>query len=659
MKQKILLFFIAMMATCYSFAQEEETTTTIDGVKYAYDTSTGIAYVKTNDHTLPAAVNILSSITVDGKEYPVTSIGKSAFYACYNMTSVIIPESITSIGDYAFHDCSKLTGISLPESITSIGTEAFYGCSAITKAFIYGAVSIKEKTFYGCSALNFIKFYKVTSIEAEAFSGCAALTSFNIPSTLKRIADKAFYGCKALSTLTIDDYNYKYKVIDNVLFSYDQTKLIYYPSARPTASYTIPATVKTLDDCSFNSCQNLTSITIPNSVTSIGKNVFPDCAKLESVTIPNSVTSIGDYAFDGCSKLATVSFQDISTLSSIGDYDFRGCTNLVSIDIPNSVTSIGYEAFYGCTNLTTVTFQSPSTLASIEGFAFGNCTKLTSFTIPSSVTSIGDLAFFGSSNLVTVFLPVKTTVAAASGNSVFFKASTDLKFYILDGTGTEANKTAYTGATNWSTFATATNTFFAYQKTVTDAGVATLYLPYDVDIPNGVKAYYCSGTDKSSYLSMKQLTGTASASTPLYLEAAAGTYTFLGNNNGTQTSTPTDMNPILKGSTKELTYVENTYLTLGQKAGDTKYGFYLYQNASKTAIPANVCHILKSEYIPDGSAKGLDISFNDTPTSISTATMGNGANAEAKIYDLQGRRVTSSHPTKGLYIVNGKKMIIK
>src|SRR5574344_2509190 len=635
MKQKILLFFIAMMATCYSFAQEEETTTTIDGVKYAYDTSTGIAYVKTNDHTLPAAVNILSSITVDGKEYPVTSIGKSAFYACYNMTSVIIPESITSIGDYAFHDCS-----------------------AITKAFIYGAVSIKEKTFYGCSALNFIKFYKVTSIEAEAFSGCSALTSFNIPSTLTSIADKAFYGCKALCTLTIDDYNYNYKVIDNVLFSYDQTKLIYYPSARPTASYTIPATVKTLDDCSFNSCQNLTSITIPNNITSIGKNVFPDCAKLESVTIPNSVTSIGDYAFDGCSKLATVSFQDISTLSSIGDYDFRGCTNLVSIDIPNSVTSIGYEAFYGCTNLTTVTFQSPSTLASIEGFAFGNCTKLTSFTIPSSVTSIGDLAFFGSSNLVTVFLPVKTTVAAASGNSVFFKASTDLKFYILDGTGTEANNTAYTGATNSSTFATATNKFFAYQKTVTDAGVASLYLPYDVVIPEGVTAYYCSGTDKSSYLAMKQLTGTAPANTPLYLEAAAGTYTFLGNNsNSTQTSTPTDMNTILQGSTSELTNDGTTYLTLGQKAGGTKYGFYL--NNTTNNIPANVCHILKSKYIPSLGAKGLDISFNETPTSISTATMGNEANAEVKVYDLQGRRVTSSHPTKGLYIVNGKKMIIK
>ncbi len=48
---------------------------------------------------------IPSSVVYNGNTYSVTSIGNSAFYECYGLTSVTIPNSVTSIGSSAFYRC--------------------------------------------------------------------------------------------------------------------------------------------------------------------------------------------------------------------------------------------------------------------------------------------------------------------------------------------------------------------------------------------------------------------------------------------------------------------------------------------------------------------------------------------------------------------------
>ena len=60
-------------------------------------------------------------------------------------------------------------------------------------------------------------------------------------------------------------------------------------------------------------------------------------------------------------------------------------------------------------------------------------------------------------------------------------------------------------------------------------------------------------------------------------------------------------------------------------------------------------------YLPKtGAAQALRFNFGGT-TAIESVV--NGINANAAIYDLSGRRVEKA--TKGIYIVNGKKMIVK
>src|SRR5574344_361770 len=379
------------------------------------------------------------------------------------------------------------------------------------------------------------------------------------------------------------------------------------------------------------------------SVTSIGESAFAACLSLTSVTIPSSVSSIGAGAFLS-SNLSSIIFAEGSILTSIAFNTFARCQNLASITIPSSVTSIGDGAFADCSVLKSVTFAEGAEL-NIGNYAFSGCTKLNSITIPSRVTSIGEGAFSGCSDLATVYLPKKTTVAEL-GESAFDETPSDIKFCVEDGAGTY-DLTKYTGATNWASYAS--KIFYYCPKTISPAGIGTLYLPYAVTIPTGVTAYKFDATDNKTYVTLKQISegNPISAGTPVYLTATAGTtYNFYATSNDIN---ETNNNGFVKGTKGDIAYAADTYLTLGQITGGTTYGFYL--NNSGNDIKANTCYILKKA----AGAKPITLSFDGGTTAIDAAT----ATAEPAMkvyYDLQGRRVLN--PTKGLYIVNGKKVVI-
>ena len=173
----------------------------------------------------------------------------------------------------------------------------------------------------------------------------------------------------------------------------------------------------------FSGCSGLTSVTIPEGVINIGGGAFSGCSGLTSVTIPEGVTSIGDYAFRGCSGLTSISVESGNPV-----YDSRnncnalietatntliaGCNNTI---IPKGVTSIGNNAFLGCSGLTSVTI--PEGVINICGGAFSGCSGLTSVTIPEGVINIGAGAFAGCSNLTSVTIPEGVT---SIGNYAFY-----------------------------------------------------------------------------------------------------------------------------------------------------------------------------------------------------------------------------------------------
>ncbi len=84
-----------------------------------------------------------------------------------------------------------------------------------------------------------------------------------------------------------------------------------------------------------------------------------------------------------------------------------------------------------------------------------------------------------------------------------------------------------------------------------------------------------------------------------------------------------------------------------------KKGAGFYKLAENGTVPAN-----KAYLVYDGAAGARDYFLFDETTSISEELRVKSEEiATAPVYDLQGRRVNT--PTKGVYIVNGKKTVIR
>ena len=371
MKKVYLLFLLAILPL---FASAE--TVEINGIRYNVNPEAKTAEViRSGSGEYSGVVVIPQNVTFNNIACKVTSIGSSAFYNCYDLNSVTIPNSVTSIGGNAFYGCSGLTSVTIPASVTSIGYNAFHGCSGLTSVTIPA---------------------NVTSIGGNAFSGCSSLTSVTIPNSVTSIGSGAFSGTAWYNNQP-DGIVYAGKVL-----------YIYKGTMPDGTKVKIKDGTLSIAESALSGCSGLASVTIPNSVTSISGYAFSGCSGLASVTIPNSVTSISGNVFYSCSGLTSIIVEEGNTaydsrdncnaiIETASNTLIAGCKNTT---IPNSVTSIGNGAFCGCSGLTSITIPNSVTL--INFLAFSSCSGLTSVVIPNSVTTICPYAFSGCKSLTSI-----------------------------------------------------------------------------------------------------------------------------------------------------------------------------------------------------------------------------------------------------------------
>jgi hypothetical protein len=113
----------------------------------------GIGTITLTDIIIPDTYNDL----------PIKEVGDSAFYNCYNLTSVIISDGIIAIGDNAFGFCDHLISVTIPDSVTSIGVRSFDSCSRLKDLIIPdNTTSIGYGAFYGCENLCSVTFKNIS-----------------------------------------------------------------------------------------------------------------------------------------------------------------------------------------------------------------------------------------------------------------------------------------------------------------------------------------------------------------------------------------------------------------------------------------------------------------------------------------------------------------
>ncbi len=163
----------------------------------------------------------------------VTSVGKSAFSNCCNLTGVYI----TDLGAWCNIDFASLDANPL-----LYAGNLYLNQEKITELILPSEIKrIKNKTFCG-GTFESIKISDfVESIGEYAFYKCLALKNLEISDSVTSIGESAFYGCESLISAIISDG------------------------------------VTSIGDSAFSNCSSLTSVTIGDSVSSIGREIFYKC----------------------------------------------------------------------------------------------------------------------------------------------------------------------------------------------------------------------------------------------------------------------------------------------------------------------------------------------------------------------------------------------
>ena len=632
-------------------------TITVDAGNTVYNSPDGSnAVIETTSKTLVIGCN--GTTIPDGVEI----IGNLAFASFTGLTSINIPASVTSIGVESFWHCTGLTTVTIPSSVTSIGDRAFKLCSNLSTVYILAPslTTYGDDAFYDNKAgrmiyvpANSVSTYKTNWPEYANY-----IIGYNGPCGATGHESDVLYAMDGESpnkTLYIvgtgamadyddpDDRPWKDNVgdITSIVIGDGVTNIgqVAFMGCNNAslATVTIPTSVETIGNFAFSNCTGLTSVTIPDNVTSISNYAFYGCTGLTTAAIGSGVATIGNFIFGGCNNLATITVDAgntvynspagsnavINTTSKtlvigckgttipdgveiIGVDAFTGCTGLTAVTIPTSVKTIGIQAFYGCTGLTTI--DIPASVETISDNAFQDCTGLTTVTIGNSVKTIGGQAFDGCSSLTSVILNSNPKIGA---NAFGVAAVTmNLAANPVDGD-------------YWMTFFNDGYHFKADENT-------TVY----------------KGTLSGNSISLTEVTDKiVTAGTAVILKSTGNPVMTLNSAASSDTNTNslkgvTDLAGIT-AATPSTTYVLNY--------GNSGVGFYKLKSGKTLGYG--------KAYLDTSTSAPSYLNFEEDETTGIMAIDNGQLTMDNDVYDMQGRRV--QNPTKGLYIVNGKMVVIK
>lgn len=185
---------------------------------------------------------------------------------------------------------------------------------------------------------------------------------------------------------------------------------------------------------------------------------------------------------------------------------------------------------------------------------------------------------------------------------------------------------------------------------VATPGLATIYSPVDLRIPEGVKAYQGMVNTENTELTLTEVTdGVIRAFTPVVIEAAANTYNFQVVERSIDAN---EENPAIPGT---IAFIGSIYTqpktgnALTLQHIDNESGFYNFTGTNLKGFHAFV------QWDDTTPTQGLRLNFGSITAIDALNALTN--EAPAAIYDLQGRR----HKTlqKGINLVNGKKVFVQ
>ena len=304
---------LPLVASAYDFEK--------DGIYYNITSLQDLTVeVTSGDIRYEGNATIPATVEYSERTFNVTRIGAKAFEGCNKLNNINIPLSVLYIREYAFSGCSQLYELSIPSSVKSIGSGCFTGCYNLSVLRIEDgdedlSISYKEYQVYNFSSfldcsLGYVYIGRnISGVNGEPdyhamFFNQSNLKTIEIGKKVTRIGD--FVNCSGL---------------ENIL---------------------IPDNVKTICRNAFYECTNLKNIKLQEGVQEIMYSAFRGCKSLEKVVIPSTISSIADGAFLGCTSITKV-YSKITEPFDIAESTFAGITYLNSVLYVPVGTKILYQ----------------------------------------------------------------------------------------------------------------------------------------------------------------------------------------------------------------------------------------------------------------------------------------------------------------------------
>ena len=326
-----------------------------------------------------------------------------------------------------------------------------------------------------------------------------------------------------------------------------------------------------------------------------------------------ATTILRAYEFEAGGIVYNI-LSDTEAEVALGDYsgDITISSTVTDNGKTYSVISIGDDAFYNCSGLTSI--EIPESVTHIGSGAFSWCSGLTSIVIPNSVTYIGEGAFAWCESLTAIALPASLT---SIGSYAFYNCRKLTSIAIPKGV-----------------------TGIDYAVFYNCSSLTSIALPEGL---TGISGFAFNGCTALTSMAIPDCV------------TSIGEWAFYGCSGLTSMTIPNSVASIGElafsgcwNLTSIISLIEEPFAITD---GFTNWsGVDIYSSAT-LYCPNPEAYSMTNGWKEFKNIKGLD----ELPTAIRQVE----SNREGRgvVYDLNGHRV--EHPTKGLYVVNGKKVMMK
>ncbi|MBR5656718.1 MAG: leucine-rich repeat protein [Prevotella sp.] len=469
----------------------------------------------------------------------------------------------------------------------------------------------------------------------------SGLTSFRFKDPIAQTAAGAAFDKEApLGTLTLRELVEATKN-DFAVFNSYATGLQYFPEFRYFTATT------TLEEGMLSGLDQLSELQLPKKLQTIDTNAFNGCTSLEEITLPTTFSTLNEGGLYGSGIKNVLVNPKHETMESIDGALFE-------TDNDGKLHLVAYPPGRG---------EADATISAqfnyIDDYAFYKIPELRNIYIDNCLPD---------GNLV---IPTKVS----NPNPIIHENANDkIHVFVNDGSYDSRLFWDYEGDSFWGgEYYDTDHLHIYYPLNMTSAGWATLYIGFPTQLPEGFNAYVVKKIDEEEgqgEATLKNIGRVIPGTVPVVIKNAdpdnlkPGVYpltrwdgevpdvakynnrlvgTYIGQEG--KWGIPTNQETSITGGT----------LTLGRNSkGDV--GFYKYNGKEVPPYRA----YLPYNTIAEG-AKGysfiIDDTIDDVPTGIQHPTP--NIQQSTTIYDISGRKLSNGQMRKGIYIINGKKVVIK